>query len=48
MSDTFEGVKAVVVDVMKIDEEGLTQETRFIEDLKAELDGSILLDRRTV
>ncbi len=45
MGDTFEEVKAVVVDVMKIDGEGITKETRFIEDLKANsMDQFFLID----
>ncbi len=45
MGDTFEEVKAVVVDIMKIDDEGLTTDTRFIEDLKADsMDQFFLID----
>ncbi len=45
MSDTFNDVKAVVTDVLKIDGENLTPETRFIEDLKADsMDQFFLID----
>jgi acyl carrier protein len=45
MSDTFEDVKSVIVDVMKIDGSGITSETRFIEDLKADsMDQFFLID----
>ncbi|BAJ64082.1 MULTISPECIES: acyl carrier protein [Anaerolinea] len=45
MSDTFEQVKAVIMDVMKIDGEGITMETRFVEDLKADsMDQFFLID----
>jgi acyl carrier protein len=45
MSDTFEDVKGVIVDVLKIDDEGITPETRFIEDLKADsMDQFFLID----
>jgi acyl carrier protein len=45
MSDTFTDVKAVIMDVMKIDGEGLTLETRFVEDLKADsMDQFFLID----
>ncbi len=45
MGDTFEEVKAVVVDVMKIDDEGISTDTRFIEDLKANsMDQFFLID----
>lgn len=45
MSDTFEDVKAVVADVMKIDTKNLSLETRFIEDLKADsMDQFFLID----
>ncbi len=36
MENTFEAVKEVVAEVLKIDSEGITKETRFIEDLKAD------------
>ncbi len=45
MSDTFEEVKSVIVDVLKIDGSGITAETRFIEDLKADsMDQFFLID----
>jgi acyl carrier protein len=45
MSDTYNDVKAVIMDVMKIDGEGLTMETRFVEDLKADsMDQFFLID----
>jgi acyl carrier protein len=45
MSDTFEEVKAVITDVMKIDGENITTDTRFIEDLKADsMDQFFLID----
>ncbi len=45
MSDTFEEVKAVVVDVLKIDGSDIKPETRFVEDLKANsMDQFFLID----
>ena len=45
MSDTFDSVKDVIIDVMKIDGEGITLETRFVEDLKADsMDQFFLID----
>ena len=45
MSDTFEEVKSVIVDVLKIDGSDITPETRFIEDLKADsMDQFFLID----
>ncbi len=45
MADTFEEVKAVIVDVLKIDDSNITAETRFIEDLKADsMDQFFLID----
>jgi acyl carrier protein len=45
MSETFTDVKAVIMDVMKIDGEGLTLDTRFVEDLKADsMDQFFLID----
>ena len=45
MSDTFKDVKAVIMDVMKIDGEGITLDTRFVEDLKADsMDQFFLID----
>jgi acyl carrier protein len=45
MSDTLEGVKEVIAEVMKIDSKTVTPETRFIEDLKADsMDQFFLID----
>ena len=45
MSDVIEGVKEVIVDVLKIDAKDVTLETRFIEDLKADsMDQFFLID----
>jgi acyl carrier protein len=45
MGDTFEEVKAVITDVMKIDGDNITIDTRFIEDLKADsMDQFFLID----
>ena len=45
MADTFEKVKEVIVDVLKIEVENVTEETRFIEDLKADsMDQFFLID----
>jgi acyl carrier protein len=45
MSDTFDAVKSVIIDVLKIDGSGLSAETRFIEDLKADsMDQFFLID----
>lgn len=45
MESTFELVKAVVVEVLKIDGDDITMETRFIEDLKADsMDQFFLID----
>jgi acyl carrier protein len=45
MSDTLNEVKAVISDVMKIDAEGISLETRFVEDLKADsMDQFFLVD----
>jgi len=45
MSDVFEDVKAVIVDVLKVDGSDITPETRFIEDLKADsMDQFFLID----
>lgn len=45
MDNTFEVVKAVVADVLKIDGEEINLETRFIEDLKADsMDQFFLID----
>jgi acyl carrier protein len=43
--NTFKLVKEVVMDVLKIDGDGITLETRFIEDLKADsMDQFFLID----
>jgi len=45
MSDTFDKVKEVIVDVLKIDDSNITSETRFIEDLQADsMDQFFLID----
>lgn len=45
MENTFDTVKAVVMDVMKIDGDDITLDTRFIEDLKADsMDQFFLID----
>lgn len=43
--DYYEEVKAVIVDVLKVDGENIKPETRFIEDLKADsMDQFFLID----
>jgi acyl carrier protein len=45
MSDTFEKVKAVIVDVLKVDDKDVKENTRFVEDLKADsMDQFFLID----
>ena len=45
MSDVLDGVKEVIVDVLKVDEKDLDEKTRFIEDLKADsMDQFFLID----
>ncbi len=45
MSDVFDKVKAIIVDVLKVDEGEVSMETRFIEDLKADsMDQFFLID----
>lgn len=45
MSDVYEQVKSVIVEVLKIDGSELAPETRFIEDLKADsMDQFFLID----
>ncbi len=45
MASTFDDVKAVIMDVLKIDGKGIQMETRFIEDLKADsMDQFFLID----
>jgi acyl carrier protein len=36
MSDTFQEVKAIIVDLLNVDEEKVTLEARFREDLEAD------------
>jgi acyl carrier protein len=45
MSDTFDKVKAVIVDVLKVDAKEVKENTRFVEDLKADsMDQFFLID----
>ena len=45
MAGSFEGVKEVIAEVMKIDAKDITLETKFIEDLKADsMDQFFLID----
>lgn len=45
MSETIDGVKEVIVDVLKIDPKDMSLKTRFIEDLKADsMDQFFLID----
>ncbi len=45
MSEVFDQVKAIIVDVLKVDESEVSMETRFIEDLKADsMDQFFLID----
>jgi len=45
MSDTFNAVKEVIVEVLKIEGDGISMDTRFIEDLKADsMDQFFLID----
>lgn len=45
MSDTYSEVKAVIIDVLKIDGGNIAEDTRFIEDLKADsMDQFFLID----
>jgi len=45
MSEVLDGVKEVIVDVLKIDVKDVNLETRFIEDLKADsMDQFFLID----
>jgi acyl carrier protein len=45
MSDVLAGVKEVIVDVLKIDVDNLNENTKFIEDLKADsMDQFFLID----
>ena len=45
MSDVLDQVKAIIVDVLKVDESEVSMDTRFIEDLKADsMDQFFLID----
>jgi acyl carrier protein len=45
MAGTIDDVKAVIIDVLKIDDDNLNMDTRFIEDLKADsMDQFFLID----
>ena len=45
MSDTLQMVKEVIADVLKVDNDNITAETRFIEDLQADsMDQFFLID----
>lgn len=45
MAGSFDGVKEVIAEVMKLDAKDITMETKFIEDLKADfMDQFFLID----
>jgi acyl carrier protein len=45
MSDLYEEVKSVIVEVLKVDGSEISMDTRFIEDLKADsMDQFFLID----
>lgn len=45
MNDTYDKVKAVIVDVLKVDEKEVKEDTRFVDDLKADsMDQFFLID----
>jgi acyl carrier protein len=45
MAATYDEVKSVIIEVLKIDASNVTSETRFIEDLKADsMDQFFLID----
>jgi acyl carrier protein len=45
MSDTFEKVREVIVEVLKVDASEVKEDTRFVEDLKADsMDQFFLID----
>jgi acyl carrier protein len=45
MASTYDDIKAVIADVMKIDEDNISMETSFIDDLKADsMDQFFLID----
>ncbi len=45
MSDTLDKVREVIIDVLKVDAKEVKEETRFVEDLKADsMDQFFLID----
>ena len=45
MSETLKAVKEVIVEVLKVDESEVKEDTRFVEDLKADsMDQFFLID----
>jgi acyl carrier protein len=45
MSEVYDQVKSIIVDVLKVDEDEIEMDTRFIEDLKADsMDQFFLID----
>ena len=45
MESTFDSVKAVIMNVLKIDDDDITMDTRLIEDLKADsMEQFLLID----
>jgi acyl carrier protein len=45
LSDTFEKVREVIVEVLKVDASEVKEDTRFVEDLKADsIDQFLLID----
>ena len=45
MSDTFEKIREVIVEVLKVDASEVKEDTRFVEDLKADsMDQFFLID----
>jgi acyl carrier protein len=45
MSETYDKVREVIVEVLKVDESEVKSETRFVEDLKADsMDQFFLID----
>jgi len=45
MNDTFEKVREVIVEVLKVDASEVKEDTRFVEDLKADsMDQFFLID----
>jgi len=45
MSETYDKVKEVIVDVLKVDQSEIKEDTRFVEDLKADsMDQFFLID----